>query len=327
MPNRLSQESSPYLWQHAENPVDWYPWAEEATRCAREEDKPVHVAVGYTACIWCHVMAHECFDNPAIAALRNQRFINIKVDRQERHDPDDIYQQVLQKTGQGGGWPLTVFMMPQGEPFTGATYFTPVERHGRPGSVSRPAFRPSEAAAGAALLGRIEPEGAPWRGSSSGRRGALGLVRQGAQGCRFGPSWKLVPDRRWRTDLITTLEDVLDKAGLFDAYIVMRMTGCSNGCSRPYLAEIGLVGRAPGLCNVYPGGAFDGAWLNKLYAQDVDHAQILKLLDALIVQYANERNEGERFGDFMIRSGSITATLAGNRCHDNMERADAQTAQ
>ena len=327
MPNRLSQERSPYLRQHAENPVDWYPWAEEASRRAREEDKPVHVAVGYTLCHWCHVMAHECFDNPAIAALRNERFINIKVDRHERFDLDHIYQQVLQMTGQGGGLPLTVFMTPQGEPFIGATYFTPVERHGRPGSVSRPAFRPSEAAAGAALLGRIEPEGAPWRGPSTGRRGALGLVRQGAQGCRFGPSWRPVPDRWWRPDLIATLEDVLDKAGLRDADIVMRMTGCPNGCSRPYLAAIGLVGRAPGLCNLYLGGAFDGARLNKLYAQDVDHAQILKLLDALIVQYANERNEGERFGDFMIRSGSVTATLAGNRCHDNMERADAQTAQ
>lgn len=133
MPNRLSQETSPYLRQHAENPVDWYPWGEEAFRRAGEEDKPVHVSVGYAACHWCHVMAHESFENPDIARLMNERFINIKVDRQERPDLDDIYQQVVQMMGQGGGWPLTVFMTPQGGPFFGGTYFPPVERHGRPG--------------------------------------------------------------------------------------------------------------------------------------------------------------------------------------------------
>ena len=157
--------------------------------------------------------------------------------------------------------------------------------------------------------------------SSGLRRNSMACVALPTCGLAFAESERYLPD------LITTLEDVLDKAGLRDADIVMRMTGCPNGCSRPYLAEIGLVGRAPGLYNLYLGGAFDGSRLNKLYAQDVDHAQILKLLDALIVQYANERNEGERFGDFMIRSGSVTATLAGNRFHDNVERADAQTAQ
>ena len=119
MPNRLSQETSPYLRQHAGNPVDWYPWGEEAFRRAREEDKPVHVSVGYAACHWCHVMAHESFENPDIARLMNEHFINIKVDRQERPDLDDIYQKVVQMMGQGGGWPLTVFVTPQGEPFFG----------------------------------------------------------------------------------------------------------------------------------------------------------------------------------------------------------------
>ncbi len=133
MPNRLSQETSPYLRQHAENPVDWYPWGEEAFRRAREEDMPIHLSVGYAACHWCHVMAHESFENPAIARLMNERFINIKVDRQERPDLDDIYQKVVQMKGQGGGWPLTVFMTPQGEPFFGGTYFPPEERYGRPG--------------------------------------------------------------------------------------------------------------------------------------------------------------------------------------------------
>ncbi|MBC7703182.1 MAG: thioredoxin domain-containing protein [Rhodoferax sp.] len=133
MSNRLSHETSPYLRQHAENPVDWYPWGEEAFRRAREEDKPIHVSVGYAACHWCHVMAYESFENPDIARLMNQHFINIKVDRQERPDLDDIYQKFVQMLGQGGGWPLTVFVTPQGEPFFGGTYFPPEASHGRPG--------------------------------------------------------------------------------------------------------------------------------------------------------------------------------------------------
>jgi len=135
MPNRLAQETSPYLRQHAENPVDWYPWGEEAFRRARAEDKPIHLSVGYAACHWCHVMAHESFENPRVARLMNERFINVKVDRQERPDVDDIYQKVVQMMGQGGGWPLTVFMTPQGEPFFGGTYFPPEDRYGRPGFV------------------------------------------------------------------------------------------------------------------------------------------------------------------------------------------------
>ncbi len=135
MPNRLAKETSPYLRQHAANPVDWYPWGEEAFRRAREEDKAIHLSVGYAACHWCHVMAHESFENPDIAHLMNERFINIKVDRQERPDVDDVYQKVVQMMGQGGGWPLTVFMTPQGEPFFGGTYFPPEDRYGRPGFV------------------------------------------------------------------------------------------------------------------------------------------------------------------------------------------------
>ncbi|HJZ88478.1 MAG TPA: thioredoxin domain-containing protein [Polyangia bacterium] len=133
MPNRLAHEGSPYLRQHAENPVDWYPWGEEAFGRARAEDKPIHLSVGYAACHWCHVMAHESFEDPEIARLLNERFVNIKVDRQERPDVDDIYQKVVQMMGQGGGWPLTVFMTPQGEPFFGGTYFPPDDRYGRPG--------------------------------------------------------------------------------------------------------------------------------------------------------------------------------------------------
>ncbi|MGF6298081.1 thioredoxin domain-containing protein [Paraburkholderia sp. WC7.3d] len=135
MTNRLATETSPYLRQHAENPVDWYPWSEDALRRAREENKPVLLSVGYSACHWCHVMAHESFENPRIASLMNERYISIKVDRQERPDIDDIYQQVSQMMGQGGGWPLTVFLTPQGEPFFGGTYFPPDDRYGRPGLV------------------------------------------------------------------------------------------------------------------------------------------------------------------------------------------------
>ena len=133
MSNRLAKETSPYLRQHAENPVDWYPWGEEAFQRARDEDKPVHLSLGYAACHWCHVMAHESFENPEIARLMNERFINIKVDRQERPDLDDIYQKTVQMMGQGGGWPLTVFLTPQREPFFGGTYFPPQESYGRAG--------------------------------------------------------------------------------------------------------------------------------------------------------------------------------------------------
>ncbi|WP_455285347.1 thioredoxin domain-containing protein [Cupriavidus necator] len=133
MTNRLATETSPYLRQHAENPVDWYPWCEEAFRRARDDDKPILLSVGYATCHWCHVMAHESFENPRMASLMNDRFISIKVDRQERPDLDDIYQKVPQMMGQGGGWPLTVFLTPQGEPFYGGTYFPPDDRYGRPG--------------------------------------------------------------------------------------------------------------------------------------------------------------------------------------------------
>jgi uncharacterized protein YyaL (SSP411 family) len=132
MSNRLANESSPYLRQHAENPVDWYPWGEEAFRRARDEDKPIHLSLGYAACHWCHVMAHESFENPDLARLLNEGFINIKVDRQERPDLDDIYQKVVQMLGQGGGWPLTVFLTPEREPFFAGTYFPPREAYGRP---------------------------------------------------------------------------------------------------------------------------------------------------------------------------------------------------
>jgi len=136
MTNKLAKESSSYLRQHADNPVDWYPWSKEAFHRALVEDKPIFLSVGYAACHWCHVMAHESFENPEIARLLNERFISIKVDRQERPDVDELYQKVVQMQGQGGGWPLSVFMTPQGEPFFGGTYFPPQDRYGRPGFLS-----------------------------------------------------------------------------------------------------------------------------------------------------------------------------------------------
>jgi len=132
MPNRLAQETSPYLLQHANNPVDWYPWGPEALDRARIEDKPILLSIGYAACHWCHVMAHESFEDPRIAQLMNEKFINVKVDREERPDVDAIYMQAVQALTGHGGWPMTVFLTPFGEPFYGGTYYPPEERQGMP---------------------------------------------------------------------------------------------------------------------------------------------------------------------------------------------------
>ena len=131
--NRLANESSPYLRQHADNPVEWYPWGEEAFARARDENKPVLLSVGYSACHWCHVMAHESFEDAETARLMNERFVNVKVDREEMPDVDQIYQQALQLQGEHGGWPLTMFLLPDGTPFFGGTYFPRRDNLGRPG--------------------------------------------------------------------------------------------------------------------------------------------------------------------------------------------------
>ncbi|RJF89646.1 thioredoxin domain-containing protein [Oleomonas cavernae] len=131
--NVLGRETSPYLLQHAENPVHWQPWGPDTLRLAARQDKPILLSVGYAACHWCHVMAHESFENAEIAALMNTLFVNVKVDREERPDIDTIYQTALAALGQQGGWPLTMFLTPSGEPFWGGTYFPPEDRHGHPG--------------------------------------------------------------------------------------------------------------------------------------------------------------------------------------------------
>jgi uncharacterized protein YyaL (SSP411 family) len=132
MPNRLSQETSPYLLQHAENPVDWYPWGPEALTRAREEDRPILVSIGYAACHWCHVMERESFEDPQVAALMNERFVCIKVDREERPDVDAIYMDAVQALTGHGGWPLNAFLTPAGVPYYAGTYFPPQPRPGMP---------------------------------------------------------------------------------------------------------------------------------------------------------------------------------------------------
>jgi uncharacterized protein YyaL (SSP411 family) len=131
--NALADETSPYLLQHKDNPVHWQGWSPAVLAAAKAADKPILLSVGYAACHWCHVMAHECFENPAIADLMNRLFINIKVDREERPDLDTIYQHALALLGEQGGWPLTMFLTPEGEPFWGGTYFPPTAKWGRPG--------------------------------------------------------------------------------------------------------------------------------------------------------------------------------------------------
>src|SRR5918995_7341319 len=133
MTNRLAQETSPYLLQHKDNPVDWYPWGEDALERAREEDKPILLSVGYSACHWCHVMERESFEDEETARMMNEYFVNIKVDREERPDIDSIYMAAVQALTRHGGWPMTVFLTPEGAPFYGGTYFPPEDRGHMPG--------------------------------------------------------------------------------------------------------------------------------------------------------------------------------------------------
>src|SRR6266403_1211054 len=130
--NRLAHEKSPYLLQHAHNPVDWYPWGEEAFAKARHENKPIFLSIGYSTCHWCHVMEHESFENEEVAAIMNREFVNIKVDREERPDVDRVYMTFVQATTGGGGWPMSVWLTPDLKPFVGGTYFPPEDRYGQP---------------------------------------------------------------------------------------------------------------------------------------------------------------------------------------------------
>ena len=130
--NRLSRETSPYLLQHAHNPVDWYPWGPEALERARALDRPIFLSIGYSACHWCHVMERESFEDPAVAAYLNEHFVSIKVDREERPDLDQIYMTAVQLLTKQGGWPMSMFLTPSLKPFYGGTYFPPQDAYGRP---------------------------------------------------------------------------------------------------------------------------------------------------------------------------------------------------
>ncbi|MGE5414809.1 MAG: thioredoxin domain-containing protein, partial [Syntrophomonadaceae bacterium] len=176
MANRLALESSPYLLQHKDNPVDWYPWGEEAFARSRAEEKPIFLSIGYSTCHWCHVMEHESFENPETAAALNRDFVPIKVDREERPDVDDIYMQSVQlMTGQGG-WPLSLFLTPERRPFYGGTYFPPAPRWGKPGfpqllAAIAAAWRDRReelVASAAEMLAHLEP-----RSTDAGPRRAL----------------------------------------------------------------------------------------------------------------------------------------------------------
>src|SRR4029079_5151532 len=136
MSNRLIAETSPYLRQHAANPVEWWPWSDAALAEARAQDKPILLSIGYSACHWCHVMAHESFEDEATARVMNDLFVNIKVDREERPDVDAIYMGALHELAEQGGWPLTMFLTADAEPFWGGTYFPKDARYGRPAFVS-----------------------------------------------------------------------------------------------------------------------------------------------------------------------------------------------
>ena len=135
-PNRLAREKSPYLLQHAHNPVDWFPWGEEAFAKARAEDKPIFLSIGYSTCHWCHVMEHESFESAAIAAFLNENFVSIKVDREERPDVDQVYMTFIQATTGHGGWPMSAWLTPDLKPFVGGTYFPPTDVPGRPGFIT-----------------------------------------------------------------------------------------------------------------------------------------------------------------------------------------------
>ncbi|MBA4071806.1 MAG: thioredoxin domain-containing protein [Gemmatimonas sp.] len=242
MPNRLAIETSPYLLQHANNPVAWHPWGDEAFARARAEDKPVLLSVGYAACHWCHVMAHESFEDPETATLMNQWFVNVKVDREERPDVDAIYMRAVQALTQQGGWPMTVFLTPDGAPFYGGTYFPPDDRHGLPSfrrvltSVAEAwRTRRTEIADGAAAMLRIydeprAPARVPVGPSLMHRAVHATLARYDRTYGGFGGAPKFPPTmtldfllRRWaRTDDSALLDavrhtwDRMARGGLFD---------------------------------------------------------------------------------------------------------------
>jgi uncharacterized protein YyaL (SSP411 family) len=244
MPNRLIHEKSPYLLQHAHNPVDWYPWGEEAFAAARDSDRPIFLSIGYATCHWCHVMEHESFEDPEVAGLLNEAFVNIKVDREERPDIDGIYMTVAQLTTGHGGWPLTIVMTPDRVPFLAATYIPREDRHGRVGMVNlvpriREAWDRNRSAlldSAAAIRQRLESMSASDFG---GRSLGVDILRQGfadlsadfdREHAGFGSAPKFPTPHRllfllryWRRtevaqarDMVEQTLDALRAGGVFD---------------------------------------------------------------------------------------------------------------
>ena len=197
MPNRLAGESSPYLLQHKDNPVDWYPWGEEAFARARADDKPIFLSVGYSTCYWCHVMERESFSDPEIARQLNEGFVCIKLDREERPDVDEIYMGATQLITRSGGWPNSLFLTPDLKPFFAGTYFPPQDAHGRPGfprvlSGLRQAwlFRRPELMQQAELIAQAMQQQLAPRGEAGSLPGEdLAASAQAALAARFDPQW------------------------------------------------------------------------------------------------------------------------------------------
>jgi uncharacterized protein YyaL (SSP411 family) len=235
--NRLTGETSPYLLQHADNPVDWYPWGDEALGRARDEDRPILLSIGYAACHWCHVMEHESFEDAETAAQMNDQFVNVKVDREERPDLDAVYMDAVVALTGHGGWPMTVFLTPEGEPFFGGTYFPPAPRHGLPsfrevldavasayrerrGDVTRSAAQLVEAIRSSS---EVAPSSDPLTDSvlseaARGLRRAFDAERGGFGGApKFPPASALeFLLRRGDPDLVTTTLDAMAAGGMYD---------------------------------------------------------------------------------------------------------------
>ncbi|HWW67269.1 MAG TPA: thioredoxin domain-containing protein [Solirubrobacterales bacterium] len=237
MPNRLAQETSPYLLQHRDNPVDWYPWGAEALARARDEDRPILLSVGYSACHWCHVMERESFEDPDTAAYMNGHFVNVKVDREERPDVDALYMEAVQAMSGHGGWPMTVFLDPEGVPFHGGTYFPPEEGRGMPsfrmvmeavvdafaGKRDELRERAPQTRARLGAIGQVEPAAE----SPDARLldGAVGALRAGADLERggFGGAPKFPPASalelllaRGESEMVETTLDAMLAGGIYD---------------------------------------------------------------------------------------------------------------
>jgi uncharacterized protein len=235
--NHLTGETSPYLLQHADNPVDWYPWGDEALGRARDEDRPILLSIGYAACHWCHVMEHESFEDAETAAQMNDQFVNVKVDREERPDLDAVYMDAIVALTGHGGWPMTVFLTPEGEPFFGGTYFPPAPRHGLPSFrevLDAVAFayreRRADVTRSAAQLveairssSEVPPSSEPLTDSvlseaARGLRRVFDAERGGFGGApKFPPASALeFLLRRGESDLVTTTLDAMAAGGMYD---------------------------------------------------------------------------------------------------------------